>query len=528
MEDCEEINELSSGASPFFNGSIAEAIVVAKSEKKSLIVYIAEENEDCQKMDQTTWQDCKVRKALLEQFVTLRLWHRSTDAAHFAAMFPYSEAPCISVINHNGMLLKRLGGYAAPAELLGTLEQSITMQNTAAIVAALASANNDSTAVVRESQANRASNESECFESEKVGSSAVNDDSDTLCTPAAPANITIPLDGDTSQPEHLASAQMHVQAGGAFSETPEDKIKSQMHTQAMSALPKIPENSRRLEMDSSSCDVLSDALSSQNNAASRSLETLSKIPLVNTDTSSQPLEQKVIHSRSMEAVSKTKQSAEAFLIQVRLTNGKSIRKSFNPKVCLAAVKEFVDENRDDGNAAYSLGMLYPRKVFNQEDMEKSLLELSLDDRATLVLVTSPLQQTSPAPESRSTRATTSEVTDSGTSGGVWKIFSYLNPLSYFSGSSSNINNSESGSSSWQYEPDPSLRNSLRQGIESHGSLNPDVDEANTSNRKKAPQGRKWGDNVHTLQHNDNDEAFKRGNTFWNGNSTQYGGDDSKK
>lgn len=190
-------------------------------------------------------------------------------------------------------------------------------------------------------------------------------------------------------------------------------------------------------------------------------------------------------------------------------------------------------------------------------MEKSLLELSLDDRTTLVLVTNPLQQTPPASESTSTRGTASEMTDSATSGGMWKIFSYLNPLSYFSGSSTNINNSESGSSSWQYgkawfitvvytnarylhssenvffehlyaEPDPSLRNSLRQGIERRGLSSPDVDETNTSNRKKAPQGRKWGDNVHTLQHDDNDEAFKRGNAFWNGNSTQYGGDDSKK
>eukprot|EP00250_Pteridium_aquilinum_P033740 c618_g1_i1 orf=189-1769(-) len=526
MEDDQAKYELSSGASPFFSGSIAESIVVAKSEGKSLIVYIAEENSDCQRMDQTTWQDCKVQKTILEQFVTLRLRHGSTDAAHFSAMFPYREVPSISIINHNGMLLKSLGGYVSPAELLGILEQLTAMQNTAAIVAALASANAGSTDLATESQPNKTSYESECFESEKAGPSAMHDDSNTLCASAAAANNKMPLDDETNQLEHLAPAQIHTQAGDAVSETLEDEIKSQVDMQAMDTLSEISEVNVRQGVESVSCDVLSDEILSHGVATSRALETLPNKPPVNINVS-ESLEPKVSPCITEEAPKK-KKSAETFLLQVRLTNGKSICKSFYPKDHLAAVKEFVDENRGDDKSSYSLAMLYPRKVFSPEDMEKSLLDLSLEDRATLVLVTSPLQQTSLARESTSSRAATSEVMDSGASGGIWKIFSYLNPLSYFSGSSTNTNHSEPGSSSWQYEPDPNLRSSLRQDMGRHGLSSSDVDKANTSKTKKASQERSWGGNIHTLEHNDDDEAFKRGNAFWNGNSTQYGGDDSKK
>ena len=37
----------------------------------------------------------------------------------------------------------------------------------------------------------------------------------------------------------------------------------------------------------------------------------------------------------------------------------------------------------------------------------------------------------------------------------------------------------------------------------------------------------WGSNIHTLKH-DEDESFRDQNAFWNGNSTQYGGDDSTR
>lgn len=516
MGACHQVeNEVE--ASPFFSGSIADAIKTAKSEKRSLIVYIAGENEDCTRMDQITWKDHKVQELIIEHFVTLRLPHRSSDAAHFFAMYPYHEVPSISVINNNGMLLKQHGGCVRPEELLGMLEQTLAVQAAATIVAALASANPSSIAFSTQNQANNSSSVAvEKVESQKEDFSGMHDDGE-----ASAASIEEKSSGDldTGQTRHEASSQ--IQGEDASSEAREGERESDSQKQAVGTEIGTPEGPTEQDLQSTPCDVVSDKTMSQIMAPSRDLESNQE---VNMDASTS-FELKA-SSSCQDNAPKIRQLADTLLIQVRLTNGKSIRQSFSPKDNLALVKEFVDQNRDDGKDVYSLAMLYPRKVFSLEDLEKSLLELSLEDRATLVLVTSPSQPKLSASESSHSKAATPEVKDSG----IWRILSYLNPLSYLSsGSNGNTShNPEPGSSSWQYEPNPNLRNSLRQGpTERHGMSNPNAADVNTSKRKKGVE-RNWGGNIHTLQHNDNEEAFKRGNAFWNGNSTQYGGDDSQK
>ena len=64
--------------------------------------------------------------------------------------------------------------------------------------------------------------------------------------------------------------------------------------------------------------------------------------------------------------SEKKQNLDSLHLQVRLTNGDSIRKNFKFEDHLITVKEFVDCNRTDGDASYSLAVLYPRKLFKQE------------------------------------------------------------------------------------------------------------------------------------------------------------------
>ncbi|MCO5573607.1 hypothetical protein L7F22_027379 [Adiantum nelumboides] len=510
---------------PFFLGSIAEAIQIAKSEKKSLLVYIAGENEDSSRMDQTTWKDHKVQELIREQFVALHLKHRSSDAGHFFAMYPYDGVPIISVINNSGMLLKQLGGYVGPEELFRTLEQSLVVQAAATIVAALASANNSSsTARPTQSQASSTSIVPESLESQEEGSCSAVGDHNEACFLSTAAPTDEKLVDDIVQIDHKASAPRIGQHTNT--EAREGERESHLQKQTAVLKPGRLEDRTKQGLDSASCDVLPDESMPQIAATSRGLEKEINDQVANMDATVS-LEGKA-SSLGQEKAPKIRRPPEMFLIQVRLTNGKSIRESFNPKDNLAVVKKFVDQNRDDGNGLYSLAKLYPRKIFSQEDMEKSLLELNLEDRATLVLVTSPLQQKFSASEGSSRQAAISEVKDSGTSGGMWKILSYFNPLAYFSGSSDSSNNDEPGNSSWQYEPNPNLRSAVRQGTpERDGLLSPTVNETNASKRKKA-QDKNWGGNIHTLHRNDDDEEFKRGNTFWNGNSTQFGGEDSQK
>ncbi|VVC41570.1 Hypothetical protein CINCED_3A018971 [Cinara cedri] len=62
-------------------------------------------------------------------------------------------------------------------------------------------------------------------------------------------------------------------------------------------------------------------------------------------------------------------------LQIRLTNGQSIIQAFNVKEMLAAVRVYIELNRSDGDAPFSLMTSFPRKVFTNEDYEKPLEQL---------------------------------------------------------------------------------------------------------------------------------------------------------
>ena len=47
-------------------------------------------------------------------------------------------------------------------------------------------------------------------------------------------------------------------------------------------------------------------------------------------------------------------------------------------------------------------------------------------------------------------------------------------------------------------------------------------------RSSQPTTSRFGSNIHTLRHDEDDERFKDNNSYWNGNSTQYGGNDNGK
>ncbi|VVC41568.1 Hypothetical protein CINCED_3A018971 [Cinara cedri] len=77
-------------------------------------------------------------------------------------------------------------------------------------------------------------------------------------------------------------------------------------------------------------------------------------------------------------------------LQIRLTNGQSIIQAFNVKEMLAAVRVYIELNRSDGDAPFSLMTSFPRKVFTNEDYEKPLEQLGLVPSAVIIL-TKPVQ-----------------------------------------------------------------------------------------------------------------------------------------
>lgn len=227
----------------------------------------------------------------------------------------------------------------------------------------------------------------------------------------------------------------------------------------------------------------------------------------------------------------TRDSSSIYL-QIRLLNGSSLQAKFQATDTLRRVKDYVNENWTDGNKAFSLAIPYPRKVFDEEDMGKVLSELNLGTRVAMILV--PFKSaTSPSDWRSSSQANNmgspSSLRNGEASPGLFaRILSYFNPFSYFSGASTN-QDSTSRDSVWQYGPNPSLQSVFKDGSQNSSYMSrsnvPGKDQKASGSSKVEKKG--WGSNIHTLKH-DEDESFRDQNAFWNGNSTQYGGDDSKR
>lgn len=72
-------------------------------------------------------------------------------------------------------------------------------------------------------------------------------------------------------------------------------------------------------------------------------------------------------------------------IQVRLTDGKTMVHTFKAKEQLAAVRLWIEMNRTDGPGKFNLLQTFPRKVYNEDDMMRSLVDLGLVPASSIVI-----------------------------------------------------------------------------------------------------------------------------------------------
>ncbi|RRT76317.1 hypothetical protein B296_00017710, partial [Ensete ventricosum] len=268
-------------------------------------------------------------------------------------------------------------------------------------------------------------------------------------------------------------------------------------------------------------------------------------------------------------------------LNIRIPNGTSLQTKLTLADTLRSVKIFVDENLDIVVGSYDLAVPYPRKLFNDEvkylcmnvyaDMTRTLSELGFASREALIVV--PHRQGTRAPRGQSSsndsqNGVTMTVSSENTGGYfdyVKRVLSYMNPFSYLGGNSSSANSEIAENDGlWQYRefsltpqcpftltfavflnylnsvldviylafcPNPALQNHLsgsgapRRLSSSSDQSNQNTDSHNTSGGVRPRPSRQFGSNIHTLRHDDDPSGDK--NMFWNGNSTQFGGDDKK-
>ncbi|XP_042751740.1 plant UBX domain-containing protein 11 isoform X1 [Lactuca sativa] len=446
-----------------FKGSIIEAITEAKRQKKLFLVYISGDNEDSISMDKSTWSMSSVAESLSKYCILLHILEGSTDAAQFSALYPQKPAPCITAIGYNGIQLWQNEGFVSGEVLASTLEKEWLSLHVQETTASFLSA-----ALV--------SRQSEQIPSAIPPSTSLETGSSSTLSVNTNDNASV----DKKDADHDKKSDID------NSVTTSSKSVNQVITTAIeSEIDKKP-----------------------NLKAPQVVKDVKKVDIDNSDLDSNTNKSTDIH------------------LNIRLPGGINVQEKFQPTSTLKMVKNYIDEKQESSIGPYDLAIPYPRKVFTDQDLTKTLTELSLLDRQALIIVPH-LKSTGhykprsviPNRDTSSVSTTATSVPDGEGYFSLWrKVLSYVNPLAYLGGNNTvqdntQTTNQESGSGSNPGSFTGSRRSYLV-----------------TDNQINNPSSSRFGSgsNIHTLKHDEDDKKFNGKNAFWNGNSTEYGGDGENK
>ncbi|KAJ6289838.1 hypothetical protein OIU78_025707 [Salix suchowensis] len=467
---------------------------------------------------------------------------------NFSAIYPQKSAPCITAIGYNGVQLWQSEGFVTAEVLASGLEKawfSLHIQET--------------TATVLTAALNSKQSEPPSSGSSDIGSSRQGSSSGTVVSPPLVDSHTQPSELETQASSEVIEEKMS--HGLPISEetitTLDDKTsttslnvqKSQTTGDERSTCPTDEDNklpSSITKSDHTIADHIfsgaEDGLLAQEkiigNHSGAPRETSSA--LTTTEIKEAGGDKKAKSTNGLgPGTLEDKKSINVLSevhLNIRLPDGVSLQEKFSVTSTLRMVKDYVDRNHAGGIGAYDLAIPYPRKKFSDQDLSKSLSELALLNRQALMVVPRQRATSYQRGGSSSDRATTTTSSDSANAndGGyfayVKRALSYVNPLSYFGGSASSSSSGQAQSGTWEYSPNSTPQNNTARTDRPYSSYSPNQNSSATG--RNDSQGRlttasRIGSNIHTLKHDD-DGRFKDRNSFWNGNSTEYGGNNDGK
>nr|GEV55366.1 hypothetical protein [Tanacetum cinerariifolium] len=501
-----------------FKGSIIEAITEAKRQKKLFVVYISGDNEDSVSMDKSTWSESSVAESVSKYCILLHLLEGSTDAAQFSALYPQKPAPCITAIGYNGVQLWQKEGFVSAEVLASTLEKewlSLHVQETTATFLTAALASRQSERIPSEAQAPPAA-------SREIGSTSLASSTNTNASASVDKKD---VDHAKEKAENQAPLAKAINSKHA-EKVEENKVKQPVTTTSEQVKQVIPNASEtradqkpRLNVNQQVGDSVEAPRVAKDEAK------LQKAEISQTDT------------ENVENSDLASNKSTDIYLNIRLPGGVSLQEKFEPTTTLRLVKDYVDKNQESSIGSYDLAVPYPRKVFSDQDLSKTLAELSLLDRQALIVV--PRLQASGFLRGRSSTPNSSVSTSAtGSSDGesyfslVRRYLSYVNPLAYLGGGAAAAANSSTPGQETRRNmpesgtPQGNFTGSRRSYLvtSNQSSSTPSTAE----NNKPSSSQFGSGSNIHTLKHDEDDNRFSGQNAFWNGNSTEYGGDGDNK
>ncbi|CAA0819832.1 Plant UBX domain-containing protein 11 [Striga hermonthica] len=509
-----------------FRGSIVEAVAEAKLQKKLFVVYTAGDNPESKLLETSTWFDPKVVETLSKYCILLHILEGSADASNFSAIYPQYSVPCITALGYNGVQLWKNEGFVSADVLASSLEKawlSLHVQETTAafLSAALASRNQlapgtsgpaSSEQVTLETPVSTQSNDGDTLSSD-VGQMFDSGGTEDRNNKEDVSEMTRDNQVSVPRPEpSVANVTDNGEIDGSISQIETESTPRNYDSQS-DAKVAHPVSPKKL-------DSFDNCLGNNHEVSGEMTDTeVSQVGHVYTEVAKE--------LEKPDASDSSAVTSNDVFLNIRLPDGSSLQAKFSMVDTLKMVKDYIIENQTSSLGSFSIAIPYPRKVFNDNDLDNILSELGLYNRQALVVV--PHNKSNSHHRGGSTPHEAYSTNDANSSlnasEGYWvsvrRILSYVNPFSYLSRSRTSISSAqESQIGLREYVPDASLQNNApRNGSSNQGTI---------PSSKSRQQTSRFGANIHTLQHNDDDESrFDNRNTFWNGNSTQFDGNDDE-
>ncbi|CAN8286690.1 unnamed protein product [Cochlearia groenlandica] len=521
-----------------FKGSVTEAIIEAKTQKKLFVVYISGEDEDSNKLNNLTWTDSLVAESLSKYCILLCIRAESVDATHFSAIYPYSSVPCIAAIGFSGTQAWKNEGFISAQDLASSLEKAwlgLHIQETM-LSAALASQNSEQPAsdVVLPSQGGSLdaspSTASIVQPSERKSTAAStstkenNVGSGTAAVKVVPRAVVNSARSESAEPSNSSDNAINQPASSVeVNKGNVEQGETSSHVQAeKEPIPPVAARPTNTSSVRSSTDRKKKQGTAMNKVDSGSGVSGREINLAKSVGTKETIKPK---DEAKEEDVESRRKLSDVHLNIRLPDGSSLQEKFSVTSILRMVKDYVNSNQTVGLGAYDLAVPYPRKVYSDQDLDKSLSELGLFDRQALVVVLrkgETVYQRGPSHSESNNNTEPENVNNGGYFAYVRRVMSYANPLSYFGGGTTNASSSGPDPRSgmcFKHGSNPDMRNNVAQS----GSSSRDPSESRSNVRNRRPTASRTGSNIHTLKHDEEDAPFGDGNAFWNGNSTQYGG-----
>ncbi|CAL4981270.1 unnamed protein product [Urochloa decumbens] len=506
-----------------YKGTIPDAINQSRREKKLFVVYISGEDEASSSLEQSTLINENVVEVIRRCCIFLHLKQGNVDASQFSAIYPQKSVPSISVIGLNGVMLWNHEGYISSEDLKESIEKAwaaLHLQETAAtlLTASLASRNAES---VNTATALPPQGGSSTSEYPSVSSSAPDIPGASV---AHSAELVSQLPSSTNHDELIEINEKQGEGSGADSG---DRTVEKLDSVSTEVKCDLPVSSSSSNMGSSA-DPKEDGTTPSLKRKNKDDGNHTAVPMVATPStiSSRGVSSQLVSqqgnttSSSPGEPSSNSVKSDDIQLSIRMPSGNRLEIKLTKQDVLRKVKNFVDENKGSGLGSYDLSLVYPKRIFSEQDMETTLCELGIQHRHAMIVV--PHRQPVQVSRLPSPSSSSYDAGDSSGGGGYFgylrTIMSYANPLSYLRGNPTTsrpaLQPNEGGQSGpW----------SERRTYPGNGSQEAtDESSANTLRRRSRP----FGANVHTLGSEDQSPADDR-NVFWNGNSTEFGGDERK-